>query len=290
MAKENVSALNFADDFYLSLLFDDEEQQEVVFPFSDAKYAEELQFQEALIGSVINFHMKKNNPSSVLMIEAPPRQNLLEVGQWSLRFSQICAEMKHSDQMFETERCVHSYCSDCISKHVAAKIHDSVTIITCPGLNCKAVLELDTCRAKLSKGVIDRWEESLCEELISASQRFYCPFKDCSAMLVADNEGEAIREAECPFCHRLFCARCYVPWHSGVECEVFQSLNEDERGREDLMFIEIAKDKKWSRCPHCKFYVERTDGCPHMICRCKFEFCYGCGSEWTQSHGGCQRN
>ncbi|KAF2301664.1 hypothetical protein GH714_028547 [Hevea brasiliensis] len=126
--------------------------------------------------------------------------------------------MKDSDQMFETERCVHSYCSDCISKHVATKIHDSVTIITCPGLNCKAVLELDTCRAKLSKGVIDRWEESLCEELISASQRFYCPFKDCSAMLVADNEGEAIREAECPFCHRLFCARCYVPWHSGVEC------------------------------------------------------------------------
>jgi E3 ubiquitin-protein ligase RNF144 len=58
-----------------------------------------------------------------------------------------------------------------------------------------------------------------------------------------------------------------VPWHSGIECEEFQRLNEDERGREDLMLRELAKDKKWSRCPQCKFYVERTEGCPHMICR-----------------------
>ena len=30
----------------------------------------------------------------------------------------------------------------------------------------------------------------------------------------------------------------------------------DERGREDLMPSELAREKKWRRCPQCKFYVE----------------------------------
>ncbi|XP_065618955.1 E3 ubiquitin-protein ligase RSL1 [Quercus suber] len=191
---------------------------------------------------------------------------------------------------FKTESCVHSFCSDCIGKHVATKIQESITTVTCPGLDCKSVIELDACREVLPKDVLDRWDEALCEALFG-SQRFYCPFKDCSAMLLNDNEeGEAIRESECPFCHRLFCAVCYVPWHSGVDCEEFQRLNEDERGRDDLMLRELVKEKKWRRCPHCKYFVERTDGCLHMTCRCTSQFCYGCGAEWTSDHGGCQRD
>ncbi|OAY52618.1 E3 ubiquitin-protein ligase RNF144B [Manihot esculenta] len=288
MANENVSHLDSVDDFFTSalLILDNEENQEDVFSL----YAEELQLQETLMGSVIVSQRQMGNPSSALMIEPPREHNLEEAGQSSsLSFCDICTEMKESNRMFATERCAHSYCSECISKHVAAKIEDNITKVTCPGLNCEAVLELETCRVKLSNKVIDLWEEALCKELISASQRFYCPFRDCSAMMVADSEGESIKEAECPFCHRSFCAWCCVPWHSGVECEVFQKLNEDERGREDLMVMEIAKEKKWSRCPNCKFYVERTEGCPHITCRCSFQFCYGCESEWTETHGGCRR-
>ncbi|KAF2323062.1 hypothetical protein GH714_033072 [Hevea brasiliensis] len=224
MAKENVSDLDFVDDFHFPALFDNEENQE---DFTEAKHAEEMQFQ---VGCVIISKMNKDNPSSVLMTGALPEPNHQEDGQPSHSFCDICAERK-----------------------------ESITVVTCPGLNCKAVLELETCRIKLNKGVIDLWEDALCQELISVSQRFYCPYKDCSAMLVNDKEGQEISEAECPFCHRLFCARCHVPWHSGVDCEVFQKLNEDERGREDLMVMELARDQKWSRCPQCKFYVERTE-------------------------------
>ncbi|OAY52620.1 probable E3 ubiquitin-protein ligase RNF217 [Manihot esculenta] len=289
MAKENVSDLDFTDISAL-LVPENEEHQGDVFSL----YAEELQLQETLMGSVIISQMKMSNPPSALMIEPPPAENLQEAGQSSsleMCFCEICTETKESNQMFTTDRCAHSYCSDCISKHVAAKIEDSITKVTCPGLNCETVLELETCRVKLSKEVIGVWEEALCKELINASQRFYCPFRDCSAMLVADNEGETINVAECPFCHRLFCARCYVPWHSGVECEVYQKLNEDERGRDDLMVMVIAKEKKWSRCPNCKFFVERTEGCPRIACRCGFQFCYGCESPWTsyETHGQCER-
>ncbi|CAN1814497.1 E3 ubiquitin-protein ligase RNF217 [Linum perenne] len=89
-------------------------------------------------------------------------------------------------------------------------------------------------------------------------------------MLLVEPQEELIRESECPYCHRLFCAQCGVPWHSDVSCEVFQSLGEDERGREDIMVMEMAKSNKWSRCPRCLFYVERTEGCPHITCRSVF--------------------
>jgi E3 ubiquitin-protein ligase RNF144 len=51
-----------------------------------------------------------------------------------------------------------------------------------------------------------------------------------------------------PFCHRLFCAWCHVPWHHGVACEEFQKLNVDERENEDLLLLrELANQKKMAR-------------------------------------------
>lgn len=33
------------------------------------------------------------------------------------------------------------------------------------------------------------------------------------------------------------------------------------------MLMNLAKSKKWMRCPKCKFYVERSEGCLFMRCR-----------------------
>ncbi|XP_068335791.1 ATP-dependent RNA helicase DEAH12, chloroplastic-like isoform X2 [Pyrus communis] len=201
----------------------------------------------------------------------------------------ICFEMKEADEMFRNEGCVHSFCSDCITKHVASKIQANIHVVSCPSLDCRAVLELDACMPMLPKEVIERWNDALCEAMVLGAQRLYCPFRDCSTVLMIDNEGEeATRESECPICHRLFCARCQIPWHPGVDCEEFQRLNESERGRADLMVKELAKQKKWKRCPRCKYYVEKTQGCLHITCRCQYHFCYACGAEWTSTHGGCQ--
>ncbi|XP_048333786.2 E3 ubiquitin-protein ligase RSL1 [Ziziphus jujuba] len=212
-------------------------------------------------------------------------------------FCEICTEKKPTEEMFNNNNsCVYSFCSDCIIKHITIKVQHNNFInnneVSCPGVDCvDHVLELEACSSFLPKEVIEKWNEALCEYSILGSNKFYCPFKDCSATLIDDgDEGEVIRQSECPICHRLFCARCYVPWHSGVDCEEFQRMNEDERGREDLMVKELAEEKKWKRCPRCKYYVEKTEGCLHITCRCSFQFCYGCGLEWNQTHASCKRN
>jgi hypothetical protein len=95
----------------------------------------------------------------------------------------------------------------------------------------------------------------LSSEDVVGGDKFYCPFKDCSALLINDTPVE-IRETECPHCHRLFCASCRVPGHSGIKCEEFKKLGDDENGQDDLKLRKLAKDRKWQRCPKCQMYVE----------------------------------
>nr|XP_024934975.2 E3 ubiquitin-protein ligase RSL1-like [Ziziphus jujuba var. spinosa] len=195
----------------------------------------------------------------------------------------ICMDVKSSARMFRNSSCSHSFCNKCLGKYIATKIQQNISKVECPDLKCNRVLEPHLCRSIVPKEVFDKWENALCEALVLEEQKFYCPFKDCSALLVDDGE-EAVTQSECPNCHRLFCARCKVSWHSGMECKKFQRLCKEERGREDIMAMELAQKKKWRKCPSCKMYVEKISGCIHITCRCRYEFCYACGSKWSQNH------
>ncbi|OMO70521.1 Zinc finger, RING-type [Corchorus capsularis] len=239
----------------------------------DAYFAQQLQFQDALFLSV-----KENIHSS----ESEPRES-----ESSLSYCQICLETKERNLMFPISGCSHSFCSDCITMHVKTRLEESTTRIMCPGENCRVVLGLEPCRPLLPKEVVSLWDDLLCQKLVreTGGPIIYCPFKDCSAPFSNESQ-EIIKESECLSCNRLFCAQCHVPWHVGIDCEEFQKLNEDERGREDIMLRNLAKENKWIKCPSCHMMVEKTEGCIHMTCRCKFEFCYRCGAEWSEDHQG----
>ncbi|KAM7280572.1 hypothetical protein ACFE04_007706 [Oxalis oulophora] len=195
-------------------------------------------------------------------------------------YCDICYELK---RLHPLKDCIHWFCQDCITKLISTNLENNVAIIPCPGLNCKRrTIQLESVRSLLPKSLVDLWSAALCKNFLNESQTLYCPFRDCNATLLIDNCNEIVRLSECPSCHRLFCAYCNIPWHSGIDCKEHGRLNED-----DMMVIELAKKNKWSRCPRCKFYVERTEGCPHITCRCKYQFCYGCGEEWNKNHYGC---
>lgn len=182
---------------------------------------------------------------------------------------EICYDTKEKIDNFRNEGCRHSICTDCISKYIEVRVGLNSSLIRCPGLNCRVQLAPDRYREFLPESVADRWEKTIIETMIPDSEKFYCPFKDCSAMLLNDNREQmgVMTESECPYCRRLFCVQCHVPWHSEMECGEFQKLNANERGREDMQFQKLAEEKEWKRCPQCKFYVEKTVGCVHMTCR-----------------------
>ncbi|PQQ14212.1 E3 ubiquitin-protein ligase RNF144A-like [Prunus yedoensis var. nudiflora] len=191
----------------------------------------------------------------------------------------ICFEPKAAYQWFDIKNCSHGYCTECMVNYVASNLQENVTTIRCPDPDCAlGSIEPEDCDWILPQEVFERWESALCEAAIPSSQKFYCPFRDCSAMLIIDDDGsEVVRQSQCPHCRRLFCAKCKVAWHAEMECWEFQELNDDERGREDIQLKNLANMEDWKRCPNCKFYVEKNTGCNFMKCRCRAIFCYRCG-------------
>ncbi|XP_026398129.1 E3 ubiquitin-protein ligase dbl4-like [Papaver somniferum] len=143
--------------------------------------------------------------------------------------------VKESDEAFKAKNLLEpptsfklSYCTKCIGKHIATKVQENVTLITCPEFNCKERLEPHSCKDIISGAVFYLWEISLCESLRPVSDRVL-------------------------------------------------------RGDQDKLLVQLAEKKKWKKCPGCKYYVERTMGCLHIICRCGSEFCYGCGATWSDT-------
>nr|XP_043611828.1 probable E3 ubiquitin-protein ligase ARI9 [Erigeron canadensis] len=241
----------------------------------DEQYAEVLQLQEALTHSSLT-----EDESSLTLLTSSSSSSVMESTESKNNYCGICMDSKNASEIFKnTNICSHMYCTECIRSHVATKIKENnLTTVTCPDPNCKSIIGPEVCKDILPKQVLEKWEDGLCESLIMATEKFYCPFKDCSAILVNDG-GSVVTSSECPVCNRLFCAQCRVAWHCGLDCNEYMSLNENERDPSDLMLMDLAKSNKWKRCPNCNYIVERTSGCPHISCRCGHHFCYQCGKE-----------
>ena len=215
--------------------------------------------QEGTLVGHFDYRKQKINESETKITNCySEKKRVMEKCPLKLAFCGICMDKKAKAEMFKSS-CSHSFCLDCIGNHVAAKIRDNVIKVKCPDLACNVVLEPQNCKSFVLSKVIDRWEAALCESSLE-SKKIYCPFKDCSALLIDDGQ-QNVTSAECPHCHRLFCAQCQVPWHSGLECKSVKGKIMDKK------FIDLATKEKWQKCPSCKFYVQRTQGCECITCR-----------------------
>ncbi|KAJ6676314.1 RBR-TYPE E3 UBIQUITIN TRANSFERASE [Salix viminalis] len=90
------------------------------------------------------------------------------------------------------------------------------------------------------------------------------------------------------YVERFFCVECGVPWHSSMSCEEYQNLPLEERDAGDITLHLLAQNKRWRRCQQCHRMIELSQGCSHMTCWCRHEFCYSCGAEYTNGQQTCQ--
>ena len=67
---------------------------------------------------------------------------------------------------------------------MAAKIQENIIKVRCPGPNCKRAIGPEAFYLIIPTEVLEQWEDALCESLILGSEKFYSPFKYCSALLV----------------------------------------------------------------------------------------------------------
>ncbi|KAJ7925430.1 hypothetical protein B0H13DRAFT_1974848 [Mycena leptocephala] len=99
--------------------------------------------------------------------------------------------------------------------------------------------------------------------------RLYCPRPTCSLFL-----GSTIDHTDyvaCSRCRTEVCATCKQIAHPGERCGENAAVE---------MVKALAHEQHRQTCPGCAQIIDLQQGCYHMTCRCRTEFCYFCAAHW----------
>ncbi|PWA82145.1 hypothetical protein CTI12_AA155330 [Artemisia annua] len=190
---------------------------------------------------------------------------------------EICLETQTlpSKKFKNSDRCVHSFCTDCMITYIQVKIEDNVSNIKCPHKSCKYSLEPLSCRPKIEQKLFNKWCDTLCESSVSGVDGVYCPNKECLELILNECGDRNAKRCVCPACKKPFCLTCKVSWHAGYTCEE----SGETRDQNDVTFGVVCESKGWKRCPNCMHCIELLYGCNMVQCRCGIGFCYECGKQ-----------
>lgn len=132
----------------------------------------------------------------------------------------------------------------------------------CPATNCDHTLDPLACASLIGPSLFSQWCDVLTEVAISDVDKCYCPYRNCNIVILNECGGD-LRKSRCPNCKRWFCFRCKTGWHAGFQCEDIGEV----RGMDDLAFGSLVEQMGWRRCPSCRHFVERVEGCELVQCR-----------------------
>ncbi|XP_047983265.1 E3 ubiquitin-protein ligase RSL1-like [Salvia hispanica] len=207
----------------------------------------------------------------------------------------ICLEDSNINQIFSIDDCLHRYCFSCMKQHVEMKLLHGL-LPTCPHEGCKSELKIDSCRTFLTPRLIDIMSQRMKEASIPVTEKVYCPYPKCSALMskseALEHSKPAIVGAErsgarkCLKCNNHFCINCKVPWHNNSTCTQYKLCN-PHPPQEEAKLKNLAATNLWRQCVKCNYMIELATGCYHMTCRCGNEFCYTCGAEWKKKKATC---
>ena len=135
---------------------------------------------------------------------------------------------------------------------------------------CLTNIPISAARPHLSPNLVEVFHKKAIE--FDAPSRVYCHEPRCSAFVgPTTDEPTAL---ECPSCPASTCGLCKAEAHEGKKCSDTDDLNN--------MAEDMNKKDGWQRCPDCRHVVELSDGCYHITCVCKAQFCYLCGVRWKE--------
>ncbi|KAL0390498.1 UNVERIFIED_CONTAM: hypothetical protein Scaly_0406900 [Sesamum calycinum] len=162
-----------------------------------------------------------------------------------------------------------------MKQHVEVKLLHGM-LPTCPHEGCKSKLKIDSCSKFLTPRLIEIMSQRIKEASIPVTEKVYCPYPKCSALMskseVLEYSKSALREAarsgarNCIKCNGCFCIDCKVPWHNNMSCSDYKRRNPYPHP-EDAKLKNLAATNLWRQCVKCNHMIELAAGCYHMTCR-----------------------
>ncbi|KAI7749549.1 hypothetical protein M8C21_021916 [Ambrosia artemisiifolia] len=269
-----------------------------------AALVDQLSLIQSKFISYERFYVEKNDIEFVYKLARDAIVS--EVAKWDSSDSdvtiteqcKICFEYIDSGNIFPVNKCLHRYCFSCMRKHAEAKLLQGM-LPDCPHETCESKIGIESCRKLLKPELYKIMKSRVKEDSIPPSDKVYCPFPNCSALMSKDEVKEHTPTSSstaaagdtgmrrCVDCNRHFCINCKVPWHDNVTCSDYMNSRKF-RSSGDAKLKSLATKKHWRECIKCKNLVELAFGCYHIYCRCGYEFCYTCGAEWIDKKPTCR--
>ena len=191
---------------------------------------------------------------------------------------EICGEeINNNDKQKILLPCKHYFCIDCWFEYLKEKINNAnVYKINCMKHECSYSLTEHFVKSIIGgdNNLLQKYDKFLSRKKLMESNKKikFCPFPDCDGYAEKKNKKEKI--VKCNFGHE-FCFDCGNKPHPNQKCS--EIIDKD--------FERWKSSRTVKRCPHCKFWTEKNEGCNHMTCvECKFQWCWLCQKECLFGH------
>lgn len=178
--------------------------------------------------------------------------------------------------------CSRLVCKACIENIISTTVNEGRVQISCPHPECGEQFTTEYVYSMLGGEVNTKQRyQRLLVDLGSNDKIKTCP--QCSHLTehVLPRRFRLTEEdlkITCEVCDQEWCFRCHAPWHTDMSCKEFKNGNRDFKAWTKSKERGIANCQK---CPTCRIYIQRSTGCPHMVCdRCGTDFCYDCGGRF----------
>lgn len=168
--------------------------------------------------------------------------------------------------------CGHIYCPDCtktlVKTYISLPFPNSL-FRCCP--HPKPSITTQDIDPFISSSLLKNLNEKLKEAQTPLNQRIYCPQENCRKFIKPERITITVKKIgyiKCPrnSCKVRICLGCKALIHIGVDCDTYADNSQAKV---------IQRQFGWSRCPGCRFVVEKISGCNEILCaRCGSSFTY----------------
>ena len=184
-------------------------------------------------------------------------------------------EVEENEKMSNILPCGHICCTQCWRNYFKTAISEAkVEKIKCVDFLCKETISEDfiLSHIKEDQTLVDKYKKfKLRAEIIKDDNKKPCPHPDCESYLEKSRNTKYVK---CKLGHE-YCFECLKPPHGKTSCE----------DNIDKQFLKWKKHRRIKRCPKCKIFIEKNEGCNHMTCKsCKYEWCWLCEGPYSYEH------
>ncbi|KAL6486412.1 hypothetical protein MHYP_G00058040 [Metynnis hypsauchen] len=199
-----------------------------------------------------------------------------------LQHCKLCLGEFPLDKMTIISQCQCIFCSLCLKQYIELLIKEGLeTGISCPDSACpkQGQLQESEIESMVAADVMQRYKRLQFErEVLLDPCRTWCPSSSCQAVCqLKEAEVSVPQLVQCPLCSLRFCSACRGDWHTGRACRDSLPIITFLPGENSSVCKSGEDEPPIKRCPKCKVYIERDEGCAQMMCKnCKHAFCWYC--------------